>query len=234
MTEDEWLACIEPDPMLVFLRNKARDRKLRLFAVACCRSIWHLLPNQAARVVVEVAERFADGLATEHELAAAEGEFTWAEWEFRDSQDSYLSSLATEAVTQLARESDATFAARTGRVVPGWPEQAYEAARGVSNQVGHTIPPAHRREEWGRQAGLLRCIIGNPFRPVAFAADWRTDTAVALARGIYDERAWDRLPVLADALEDAGCDHPDVMAHLRGPGPHASGCWVVDEVLGLS
>jgi hypothetical protein len=82
---------------------------------------------------------------------------------------------------------------------------------------------------------LLRCIVGNPFRPVAFDPRWRSETAVALATGIYAERAFDRLPILADALEEAGCDHPDVLAHCRDPHqPHARGCWVVDLVLGKS
>ena len=78
----------------------------------------------------------------------------------------------------------------------------------------------------------LRCIVGNPFHPIAFDPRWRTETAVALAAGIYDLRAFDRMPILADALEEAGCDHPDVLAHCRGPGPHARGCWVVDGMLG--
>jgi hypothetical protein len=85
-----------------------------------------------------------------------------------------------------------------------------------------------------RNLGLFRDIVGNPFRPVAFDPHWRSETAVALAAGIYAERAFDRLPILADALEEAGCDHPDVLAHCRGPGPHARGCWVVDLVLGKS
>ena len=79
---------------------------------------------------------------------------------------------------------------------------------------------------------LLRCVFGNPFRPVAFAPSWRSETTVALAAGVYEERAFDRLPILADALEEAGCDSADVLNHLRGLGPHARGCWVVDGVLG--
>jgi hypothetical protein len=82
------------------------------------------------------------------------------------------------------------------------------------------------------QLHLLRDIFGNPFRPVAVDPDWLTPTVVDLARGVYDAKAFDRLPVLADALEDAGCGHPDVLAHCRGPGPHVRGCWVVDLVLG--
>jgi hypothetical protein len=88
--------------------------------------------------------------------------------------------------------------------------------------------------EWAPQADLLREIFGNPFRPVTFDSAWRTETAVALASGIYADRAFDRLPILADALEEAGCDNADVLAHCRGPGPHVRGCWVVDLVLGKS
>jgi hypothetical protein len=74
--------------------------------------------------------------------------------------------------------------------------------------------------------------VGRPFPAVE--PDWRTSTVVALAAGIDADRAFDRLPVLADALEDAGCTHPDVLGHLRDPGPHARGCWVVDLILGKS
>jgi hypothetical protein len=84
------------------------------------------------------------------------------------------------------------------------------------------------------QAGLLRDIFGNPFRPPTFDPSWRTSTAVGLARSIYAARAFDRLPILADALEEAGCDNPDVLSHCRGDGPHVRGCWVVDLVLGKS
>ncbi len=80
--------------------------------------------------------------------------------------------------------------------------------------------------------GLLNDILGDPFRPVALDPSWCTEAVVGLAAGIYADRAFDRLPVLADALDDAGCANADVLAHCRGPGPHARGCWVVDLVLG--
>jgi hypothetical protein len=80
-------------------------------------------------------------------------------------------------------------------------------------------------------AGLIRCVFGNPFRLVTVDPAWVTPTAVAIATGVYVERAFDRLPILADALEDAGCDNRDILAHCRGEGPHARGCWVVDLVL---
>jgi hypothetical protein len=81
---------------------------------------------------------------------------------------------------------------------------------------------------------LLRCVFGNPFRPAVLKAAWLTPGVVGLVRTIYDDRAFDLLPVLADALEDAGCDDDDVLAHCRGPGTHTRGCWPVDLLLGKS
>jgi hypothetical protein len=87
--------------------------------------------------------------------------------------------------------------------------------------------------EAASQAVLLRDIFGNPFRPVTADPAWLTSTVVALARGIYDERALDRMPILADALQDAGCDHADLLDHCRDPhAAHVRGCWVVDLLLG--
>jgi hypothetical protein len=92
--------------------------------------------------------------------------------------------------------------------------------------------------EAAAQADLLRCIFGNPFRPLAAIVpewvSWQGETVLRLARGIYDERAWDRLPILADALEEAGCADPAVLGHLRHTGPHARGCHVVDGLLAKS
>jgi hypothetical protein len=79
---------------------------------------------------------------------------------------------------------------------------------------------------------LIRDIFGNPFRPVTFSPDWRTGTVVSLARQMYEGREFSAMPILADALQDAGCDNADVLDHCRGSGPHIRGCWVVDLVLG--
>lgn len=84
------------------------------------------------------------------------------------------------------------------------------------------------------RASLVRCLFGNPFRPAAVNPCWLTSTVVDLASGIYADRAWDRLPILADALEDVGCIDADVIGHCRSSGPHARGCWVVDLLLGKS
>jgi hypothetical protein len=88
--------------------------------------------------------------------------------------------------------------------------------------------------ELADQTALLRDIFGNPFRPVAVDPAWLTSDVLALAKGIYEDRAFDRMPILADALQEAGCDSDDILNHCRGPGPHARGCWVVDLILGKS
>jgi hypothetical protein len=81
------------------------------------------------------------------------------------------------------------------------------------------------------QADLVRDIFGNPFRPIAFSPEWRTDTALALAKQMYDSRVFSAMPILADALQDAGCDNDDILNHCRSEGLHVRGCWVVDLVL---
>ncbi len=81
-------------------------------------------------------------------------------------------------------------------------------------------------------AYFLHDAFGNPFRPVPFSPSWRTSTAVALAAQMYESRDFGAMPILADALQDAGCDSTDVLDHCRGPGPHVRGCWVVDLILG--
>jgi hypothetical protein len=98
--------------------------------------------------------------------------------------------------------------------------------------VEYVVHPGAVQAEGTAQAALLRDIVGNPFLPVALDPAWHTHQVVTLARAIYDERAFDRLPVLADALEEAGCIDPGILAHCRGPGPHVRGCWPVDLLLG--
>jgi hypothetical protein len=105
-----------------------------------------------------------------------------------------------------------------------------ESAWAAADEV--TSNELHPRNE---QADLVRDIFGSPFSPIHASPEWLTwndGTIQKLAQAIYADRAFDRLPILADALEDAGCDNTDLLAHCRGPGPHVRGCWAVDLVLG--
>jgi hypothetical protein len=99
--------------------------------------------------------------------------------------------------------------------------------------VLHESGGRERREsENATLCSTLRDIFGNPFRPVVYDPEWRTPTVLALARQMYDSREFSAMPILADALQDAGCDHAEILDHCRGPGPHVRGCWVVDLILG--
>ncbi len=102
----------------------------------------------------------------------------------------------------------------------------------VTGPGADSEPVAEYVEELAEQAELLRDIFGNPFRSVEFHLEWFTSDVLALARGIYADRAFDRMPILADALQDAGCDDADILNHCREPREHARGCWVVDLLLG--
>jgi hypothetical protein len=101
-------------------------------------------------------------------------------------------------------------------------------------QAAISMGMAARREEEVAQCHLFRDIFGNPFHPVAFDPSWQTSSAVGLARAMYESRDFAAMPVLADALEEAGCENANILAHCRGDGPHARGCWVADLVLGKS
>ena len=91
---------------------------------------------------------------------------------------------------------------------------------------------AHITSVGGQFCDEFRDVAGNPFRPITFDPSWRTETVVGLATGIDESGAYERMPILADALQEAGCEDEQVLAHARGPGPHVRGCWLVDMVLG--
>jgi hypothetical protein len=204
MTEQEWLSCTNPKAMLDFLGDKASDRKLRLFACACCRRIWNLFTDERARTAVDVAERYADGLNDEAAWAAAG---LGARIAHAEALDTWAHNLAVRATSPQGRDA------------------AYQCAAAWGSK-------------WHRSvlAGMVRDLFVNPFRLFSVAPAWLAwnDSIIPhLAQGIYEDRAFDRLPILGDALEEAGCTDQAVLDHLRGPGPHARGCWPVDTVLAL-
>jgi hypothetical protein len=161
---------------------------------------------------VEVAEKYADGETTEEELAQA-GQI------IRQERANGITTL----IRQLSRADPMTVALET-----------ISAARHLAAHHASTrssvLPVAKVRLP--KEATAFRDIFGNPFRPVAFSPEWRTGTAVSLARTMYESREFSAMPILADALQDAGCDNEDILSHCRGTGPHIRGCWVTDLVLG--
>jgi hypothetical protein len=227
VTEKEWLVCTDPERMLAFLTDKASHRKLRLFLVACCRRVLPDSPDEAMVEALAVAERFADGDESRHRLARVR------------------SSLKTHHADRVRRWSP--LYTNHIRSVPAWHanrEQIVRAAReGVGccawastrTLSGGFVTMTFPKDEMAAQAALLRDIFGNPYRPITINPAWLTwsnGTVRRIAQGIYVDRAFDRMPILADALEDSGCDNADLLNHCRQPSVHDRGCWVVDLLTG--
>jgi hypothetical protein len=229
MTEAEWLVCTDPTPMLDFLQGKGTVRKWRLCGVASCRRIWHFLPDEESRKAVESTELYADEAITNRQMAIVQSQVMG--WRERHHFNPTIVNQRAAVVGQLAK----LLARPTMRTKTVRAEMRQVIGAAFRMQALETPPEQRRRymaERRVEQAALLRDIFGNPFRPVTLNPAWRTSNVTALAQSIYDEKAFDRLPILADALEDSGCDNQDVLNHCRQPGEHVRGCWVVDLVLG--
>jgi hypothetical protein len=223
MTEPEWLACATVGPMQRFLFGKLSDRKTRLFGCACCRHIWHLVTDPQCRTAVEVAEQFADGLVTRKTLSQARHAV-------RTARRGTPCGAALNCVMNKAVEAgwyasdDATTSLALSPV--------YHALEGPLGGKWDYYAAMAAAE--GEIVTVLKELVGNPFRRVAIDTSWLAwngGTVVKLAQAIYNDRAFDRLPILADALEDAGCTNADILSHCRGGGVHVRGCWVVDLLL---
>jgi hypothetical protein len=220
MNEAEWRACTEPQKMLEVLRtsDNLSERKARLFDVGCCRRIWSLLDQIGSRAV-EVAERYADGLASAVERSGAEN-LAWWGADGLNYEEEHIRAAAWAAHEAVEGEDSVQTAVLAAR-----------AAGCEDEPVGQCV--------------LLRDIFGNPFRlPPSLAPSvlrWHDGIVVRVASAIYESRELPsghldlaRLAVLADSLEDAGCTDAHLLTHLRGEGPHVRGCWVIDLLLGKS
>jgi hypothetical protein len=262
MTESEWRDNTDPEPLLDYLGSKGRisDRKLTLFAVAVCRRLEHLLTSNyvhGCREAIDMRERYADGLVRPEEVQAirvkAVGDAVDAAAAIVHPGDlfNYAASCAAEAV---ARGGDSTEAARAiafdtlGRaddptvaaITAWWQRPRWEARHRWNADEARVVDApdfvaAHAAER-AVQAVLLRDIFGNPFvapsRIDAAWFAWNQGTVRRLAQSIHAERAFDRMGILADALEESGCQDQDILRHCREQGGvHVCGCWVLDLLL---
>src|SRR5262245_34824521 len=245
MTEVEWLACTNPEPMLEFLRGKATDRKVRLFAVACCRRVWPSLEHEEFREAVRKAESFADGLADRAEMLAAHEKARAIFVNLHGKDNGPGAALSASGFPGAPK----SFMERVADALddPWWEDEfdkgdplapalvtARHAARAAADLQGERNPldSTARIGERREQTALLHCLFGNPFRPRPVTDAWLNLEVTALADGIYAERAFNRMPFLADALEAAGCKDAHLIEHCRSGREHARGCWVVDSLLG--
>ena len=247
LSADQWAAAADPAALLRHLREHKRlfratghYRKLRLLGCAAARGVWPALPTDGFRAAVVKAEKHADTEIRRTALQAAAAATA-------DRRPDTLIGFLIEPVQ--------TVLSLIGLATPDWTrhQEAENLVRAVAaTTVGHRQAVAALRaaarlavaaagDRWNEgvfrraeadQCDLVRDLFGDPFRPVAFDPRWRTAAALGLARAAHADGAFDRLPILADALEEAGCEDAVVLAHCRGGGPHARGCWVVDGLLG--
>ena len=219
VTESDWHEADNPMKMIRFLGASASNRKQNLLIAACFRRIWHLLKTARGHRAIEVLEQFVEGNATAEQWAQAK-EDAW------------------QSTKEIPNPEDSSN-----------PEHLAIGAIGLHNSIGDHLLGVAYATAWVKvgtpaaisepeaQCVLVREIFGNPFRPIpidiAWLA-WNDGTISKVAQPIYDERAFDRMPILADALEDAGCDNADILTHCRNSGDHVRGCWVVDLLLGKS
>jgi hypothetical protein len=215
MTEDQWLACVDSlafvgtDVLPPHLARWGGARKSRLIACGWCRLHWAELPDERSRKAVDAGEAYAEGILGASELLG--------------------SYLAAEAATRQEIEGHWRTVAWANSCAHPIDDSAWVSAVAYSD---------HGEADRAAIAALIREIVGNPFRPIRINAAWQTPAVLALAQAAYDKRilpAWTldpvRLAILADALEETGCDSADIFAHLRSPGPHVRGCWPVDLIL---
>jgi hypothetical protein len=255
MTEAEWLAATDVNVIHIFLRDTTMlfrtrwqgpvivprfafsERKSRLFAVACCLRILHLMPTDEARQCVLAAEQYADGTIDADGLnAAVDASMRSCELDWRRrctvaNSHPAVRRAAINAVGRVHRQEGAR-AAVAKATAEAWAEATLFEAREEYTPEKYE---ALRKAEQARQADFLRDIAGNPFQQSTIEPSWLAwnDRCVErIARAIYDERAYDRMPILHDALLDAGCDDERILAHCRTTEGHVRGCCVIDLLLG--
>ncbi len=216
MTADEWDKCHRSDWMLLPLHEwllanpvsaRTFDRKLRLYAVACCHQRWELFETDLFQRAVDAAERLADGRADKQELAALYDAIM--DFPTPSSQSHCIENMTLKLLREKGIQCVAA-AAMDLAVATGWGD--FESVVRV-------------------QAPLLRCVVGNPFRLVRFDTIWRTSAVERIAEEIYAGRDFSAMPILADALMHTGCNDEVILAHCRSQTPHVRGCWVVDLLL---
>jgi hypothetical protein len=213
-------------------RRKLGRRRLRLFGCASCRLFCDEMTDPRSLAAIEYTERFTDGEVDASQMAEIERAAHRALLDI--DRPTPEGVKRTEVPGLVAAQAAFHLVAKHGKGADWCAWAVFRTSAHILGLPGLTPDPAEQRK-WADQlramAQLIRDIVGNPFRPITLTRSWRTSDVVSLACGIYVERAFDRLPILADALEDAGCACPDILHHCRSPGPHALGCWVVDALL---
>jgi hypothetical protein len=216
-----WHTSADPAWMLRALTGHGSDRKWRLLCCACFRRLYGpRVQDPRTSAAVEVAERYAEDLANKQELVAARREAR------RANEPSFHVKRAAWWTT-YGRPRPAVRSLLRAEYPPAW-------VRRLNQSPGRPRRPLSGAEE-AQVCALIRELFADPFRRPTFDPSWlRWNEGIVLkiAQGIHDDRAFERLPVLADALEDAGCTDEVILGHCRRRPGHLRGCWVLDGLLG--
>jgi hypothetical protein len=246
MQEYGWLHWNDLSDMLRVIEEvvgeSASGRKLRLAACSFARRIQSALVVPLVRSAIELAEDFADFRASREQLkvvrrAMAEAVDDARQVLIRDKQ--FITDWIDDpenAEWRLGVAIDQLPVSNRSRLVEPLLQLRdfdVDLLNEVSGITGRLLDPYRWRADELSQCLILRDVLGNPFRQAGFDSVWRTDTAVLIAKGMYESRDFGAMPILADALQDAGCENDDILNHCRDAnGIHVRGCWVVDLVLG--
>lgn len=242
MTELEWHAADDPWSLWHHVADLdlLSERKKRMFCVAACRRVVHLIVDPRSQRMIDACEAYADGQIDQDQLIAFDQKATEAAVELEAAGASGERCLAARGVTwlgpddyKLGRAASYSYEVFGFRalVSAGLTEPA-PLNRDVIGLWHNPIFLAAQAVEMRAQAGIVRELFGNPFDLVVFSHDWSTSDVVAMARGMYETRDFAAMPILADALQDAGCENEQVLHHCRDENAvHVRGCWVVDLVL---
>jgi hypothetical protein len=239
MNEEAWLAATDLNDVIEpFRYAKGKERQFRLFAVQCVLAVQPHLNDERCIRAFEFAEANAERRSFKRlrwrpqvQAAAIEAETEAETARQRGEQDEYCHPDVWNKLVVVSSAASAARALLDNNALLS----AFLCAHCAENVVSFaSTEPFDARGPFRRLAiAWFRDIFGNLFHPVSFSASWRTQTAVQLSQSMYDSRDFSAMPILADALQDAGCDNDDILNHCRDAnGIHVRGCWVVDLVLG--
>jgi hypothetical protein len=224
MTERKWLVAVEPMDMTDYYGDRFTERKARLLMLAACLRQPKYLKRKPVRSMLDLlAKHYSDPKKPDKSFDSAEARTRYKALErFADATDDGPVHGVAYGVIAAAEPTSIT-----EELGDSLSYLVYSCMFDIAAGLGDGADA-----EQAAQADLVREVLGNPFRKITVKPAWRTSTAVALARQAYQSEDFSLLPILADALQDAGCDNEYILDHCRGPGPHARGCWVIDLVLG--
>jgi hypothetical protein len=223
MKEREWLHKAQLISMLKLVHPMSSERKRKLVLVAFCRRLDHQPYPEQWQEAVTRFEEWLEGAVSAQEFVEAKRRL-----------ERVIDSLSNKQDLAFHRLYFASFLIEAGLPGSALLDRLFTEKSQALDYVAFGVVEGHFQKGRDAQCQIVRDIFGNPFHPITFDPSWLTSTVLALARQMYDSRDFSAMPILGDALMDAGCSNEPILEHCRGPGPHVRGCWVCDLCLNKS